>query len=70
MHTHTHTHIHTHTHTHTLLQRVTQILVVLLIVAGLFMFTFQSTTFDLEGFILVRQCGSATLCPDWTTFVC
>jgi solute carrier family 35 protein C2 len=33
--------------------RLSQIGVVILIVIGLFMFTFQSTTFDLEGFILV-----------------
>ena len=34
-------------------QRLSQVGVVALIVAGLFMFTFHSTTFDLEGFILV-----------------
>jgi len=46
--------------------RVTQILVVLLIVAGLFMFTFQSTTFDLEGFILVLVASIITGLR-WTT---
>ena len=53
----------THTHSHSPLppphtQRVTQIAVVLLIVIGLFMFTYHSTTFDLEGFILVRMSPS------------
>ena len=34
-------------------QRLSQILIVVLIVTGLFMFTYHSTNFDLEGFILV-----------------
>ena len=35
------------------LQHACQIVIVLLIAAGLFMFTFESTQFNLEGFIMV-----------------
>lgn len=40
--------------------RLSQIGVVALIVTGLFMFTFKSTTFDLEGFILVISASVIT----------
>ncbi|CAI8051321.1 Solute carrier family 35 member C2 [Geodia barretti] len=46
--------------------RLSQVGVVVLIVTGLFMFTFQSTTFDLEGFILVLL-ASVITGVRWTT---
>ena len=35
------------------LQRLSQMAIVVFIVVGLFMFTFKSTSFDTEGFVLV-----------------
>jgi len=43
-----------------LLQRIILILVVVLIVIGLFMFTYKSTAFDMEGFILVMSASIIT----------
>ena len=65
-HTHTLTHTHTPTHTHTHTQRVLLIAVVLMIVTGLFLFTYEQTAFNLEGFILVMSASIITGLR-WTT---
>lgn len=48
-----------------LLQRVTLLLVVLLIAGGLFMFTYKSTQFNAQGFVLVL-CASFLGGIRWT----
>lgn len=48
-----------------LLQRVTLLLVVLLIAGGLFMFTYKSTQFNTQGFVLVL-CASFLGGIRWT----
>lgn len=48
-----------------LLQRVTLLLVVLLIAGGLFMFTYKSTQFNAQGFVLVL-CASFLGDIRWT----
>lgn len=48
-----------------LLQRVTLLLVVLLVAGGLFMFTYKSTQFNAQGFVLVL-CASFLGGIRWT----
>ncbi len=56
----------THTHTHAHAQRLLLIVVVLMIVTGLFLFTYEQTAFNVEGFVLVMSASIITGLR-WTT---